>query len=220
MILKAKFRFNRPIDTSKDFISTKDAFTVTIFGKEYSFDFLNYYGNVKKEDPAILEYEGTDLDTDAFPDSAELVRYAEYIDTLNECSLDTGDNTLYLLEVLEFTLIRNDGSVCLRDDESVCIGAEILEDFNFRHMLKLADELPQEGLSVDGDTILKDQLDELFDEDYTGIYAEIIGIWKEARTDREKSLIKKMFETFTGISLKDYLEKCVITIAEEKHNER
>lgn len=49
MILKAKFRFNRPIDTSKDFISTKDAFTVTIFGKEYSFDFLNYYGNVKKE---------------------------------------------------------------------------------------------------------------------------------------------------------------------------
>lgn len=87
MILKAKFRFNRPIDTSKDFISTKDAFTVTIFGKEYSFDFLNYYGNVKKEDPAILEYEGTDLDTDAFPDSAELVRYAEYIDTLNECSL-------------------------------------------------------------------------------------------------------------------------------------
>ena len=62
MILKAKFRFNRPIDTSKDFISTKDAFTVTIFGKEYSFDFLNYYGNVKKEDPAILEYEGTDLE--------------------------------------------------------------------------------------------------------------------------------------------------------------
>lgn len=49
MILKAKFRFNRPIDTSKDFISTKDAFTVTIFGKEYSFDFLNYYGNVKKK---------------------------------------------------------------------------------------------------------------------------------------------------------------------------
>lgn len=41
MILKAKFRFNRPIDTSKDLISTKDAFTVTIFGKEYSFDFLN-----------------------------------------------------------------------------------------------------------------------------------------------------------------------------------
>ena len=155
----------------------------------------------------------------AFPDSAELVRYAEYIDTLNECSLDTGDNTLYLLEVLEFTLIRNDGSVCLRDDGSVCMGAEILEDFNFRHMLKLADELPQEGLSVDGDTILKDQLDELCDEDYTGIYDEIIDIWKEARTDREKSLIKKMFETFTGISLKDYLEKCVITIAEEKHNE-
>lgn len=212
MILKAKFRFNRPIDTSKDFISTMEAFNVTIFGKEYSFDFMINYGNVNKEDPAILEHEGTIMDTDAFPDSAEVVRYAEFIDTLNECSLDTGDDTLYLLEVLEFILIR--------DDEFICIGAEILEDFNFRHILEMAEEIPKEGLSVDGDTILKDQLDELFDEDYTGIYAEIIGIWKEARTDREKSLIKKMFETFTGISLKDYLEKCVITIAEEKHNER
>ena len=87
-------------------------------------------------------------------------------------------------------------------------------------MLKLADEVRQEGLCIVGDTILKDQVDELLDEECTWVYAEIIGIWKEARTDREKSLIKKMFETFTGISLKDYLEKCVITIAEEKHNER
>lgn len=212
MILKAKFRFNRPIDTSKDFISTKEAFTVTIFGKEYSFDFMNYCGNVKKEDPAILEYEGTDLDTDAFPDSAELVKYAEDIESLDECSIDTDNDTLYLMEVLEFTLIKDTGSISLRP--------EILEDFNFRHILEMAEELPKEGLSVDGDTILKDQLDELFDEDYTGIYAEIIGIWKEARTDKEKDLVKKMFETFAGISLKDYLEKCITTITEEKHNER
>lgn len=212
MILKAKFRFNRPIDTSKDFISTMEAFTVTIFGKEYSFDFMNYCGNVKKEDPAILEYEGTDLDTDAFPDSAELVKYAEDIESLDECSIDTDNDTLYLMEVLEFTLIKDTGSISLRP--------EILEDFNFRHILEMAEELPKEGLSVDGDTILKDQLDELFDEDYTGIYAEIIGIWKEARTDKEKDLVKKMFETFAGISLKDYLEKCITTITEEKHNER
>lgn len=212
MILKAKFRFNRPIDTSKDFISTMEAFTVTIFGKEYSFDFMNYCGNVKKEDPAILEYEGTDLDTDAFPDSAELVKYAEDIESLDECSIDTDNDTLYLMEVLEFTLIKDTGYISLRP--------EILEDFNFRHILEMAEELPKEGLSVDGDTILKDQLDELFDEDYTGIYAEIIGIWKEARTDKEKDLVKKMFETFAGISLKDYLEKCITTITEEKHNER
>lgn len=219
MILKAKFRFNRPIDTTKDFICI-GGFVATAAGKQYQFDFMTYYGNVDKKDPTILDYEGEDLDTEVFSDSAELVKYAEDIESLDECSIDTDDDTLYLMEVLEFTLIRNDGSVCLRDDGSVCIGAEILEDFNFRHMLKLADELPQEGLSIDGDTILKDQLDELCDEDYTGIYDEIIGIWKEARTDREKSLIKKMFETFTEISLKDYLEKCITTIAEEKHNER
>lgn len=214
MILKAKFRFNRPIDATKDFVCI-GGFAATAAGKQYPFDFMTYYGNVDKKDSAILEYEGVGLDTDAFPDSAELVKYAEDIESLNECSMDTmdtDDDTLYLVEVLEFTLIRDEGSVS--------IGAEILEDFNFRHILEMAEEIPKEGLSVDGDTILKDQLDELCDEDYTGIYDEIIGIWKEARTDREKSLIKKMFETFTGISLKDYLEKCVITIAGEKHNER
>ena len=48
----------------------------------------------------------------------------------------------------------------------------------------------------------------------------LIKYVKSKDIKKEKSLIKKMFETFTGISLKDYLEKCVITIAEEKHNER
>ena len=210
-MLKAKFRFNRPINTTKDFTCI-EGFAATAAGKQYQFDFMTYYGNVDKKDPTILDYEGEGLDTEVFPDSAELVKYAEDIESLDECSIDTDDDTLYLVEVLEFTLVREAGSVSLRP--------EILEDFNFSHSLEMAEELPKEGLSVDGDTILKDQIDELFDEDYTGLYDEIIGIWKEAKTDKEKNLVKKMFETFAGISLKDYLEKCITTITEEKQNER
>lgn len=209
-MLKGKFRFNRPIDTTKDFICI-EGFTATAAVKQYQFDFMTYYGNMDKKDPTILDYEGEGLDTEVFPDSAELVKYAEDIESLDECSIDTDDDTLYLVEVLEFTLVREAGSVSLRP--------EILEDFNFRHILEMAEEIPKEGLSVDGDTILKDQIDELFDEDYTGIYDEIIGIWKEARTEREKALVKKMFETFIGISLKEYLEKCIDVITKEEHDE-
>lgn len=209
-MLKAKFRFNRPIDTTKDFICI-GGFAATAAGKQYQFDFMTYYGNVDKKDPTILDYEGEGLDTEVFSDSAELVKYAENIESLDECSIDTDDDTLYLVEVLEFTLVREAGSVSLRP--------EILEDFNFRHILEMAEEIPKEGLSVDGDTILKDQFDELFDEDYTGIYDEIIGIWKETKTEREKALVKKMFETFIGIRLKEYLEKCIDVITKKEHDE-
>lgn len=68
---------------------------------------------------------------------------------------------------------------------------------------------------IDGDTILKDQIDELSDQDYTGIFKDIVGTWKEAKTVRERQLLAKMFETFTGISMKEYLKKCIKNITKE-----
>ena len=56
MILKAKFRFNRPIDKTKEFIHI-DGFTVTADGKQYRFDFQTYLGQLN-EDPSIGECEG------------------------------------------------------------------------------------------------------------------------------------------------------------------
>lgn len=52
MILKAKFRFNRPIDKTKEFIHI-DGFTVTADGKQYRFDFL-----LKHEDGMVLIQKG------------------------------------------------------------------------------------------------------------------------------------------------------------------
>ena len=52
MILKAKFRFNRPIDKTKEFIHI-DGFTVTADGKQYRFDFQTYLGQLN-EDPSIV----------------------------------------------------------------------------------------------------------------------------------------------------------------------
>ena len=66
-----------------------------------------------------------------------------------------------------------------------------------------------DGHIVDGDTLLKDQIDSLEDNDYTGIFDEIVGIWKEAGSIEERRIVAKMFETFTGMKFKHYLEKCV-----------
>lgn len=62
---------------------------------------------------------------------------------------------------------------------------------------------------TDADTILKDQIDSLEDNDYTGIFLEILQIWKKTETPYERKMVQEMFETFTGMKLVDYFEKCV-----------
>lgn len=62
---------------------------------------------------------------------------------------------------------------------------------------------------TDADTILKDQIDSLEDNDYTGIFPEILQIWRKTETPYERKMVQEMFETFTGMKLVDYFEKCV-----------
>lgn len=242
MILKAKFRFNRPIDKTKEFIHI-DGFTVTADGKQYRFDFQTYLGQLN-EDLSIVECEGKFLDTVVYPEFKDLPIVLKKIETLDECRIYIvhleGDivDDLYLDEILEFTLIE-DGRH--RQDihdstEYVNIQAEkhryiknryrvfyslntnVLADYTCSHRMSLTEVLQSnapEGYVIDGDTILKDQIDELSDQDYTGIFKDIVGTWKEAKTVRERQLLAKMFETFTGISMKEYLKKCIKNITKE-----
>ena len=104
MILNARFKFNRPINKESDCISV-GGFAVTARGEQYCFDFETYYGYVDKEDPTVIRYEGRNLDIETFPESKNLQDYAlENIETLDECSIDTDDDRLYLTEVLDFSL--------------------------------------------------------------------------------------------------------------------
>lgn len=218
MILNARFKFNRPINKETDCI-TIGGFAVTAGGEQYQFDFETYYGYVDKEDPTILRYEGRNLDTDTFPESKTLQDYAlGKIETLNECSIDTEDDGLYLTEVLDFSLYaerylqigrpkpKTTEYVEIEVEEfekvegyrvNCTLKPEVLEDYNYSHLLEM------------GDTLLKDQIDSLEDNDYTGIFDEIVGIWKEAGSIEERRIVAKMFETFTGMKFKHYLEKCV-----------
>lgn len=62
---------------------------------------------------------------------------------------------------------------------------------------------------TDADTILKDQIDSLEDNDYTGIFPEILQIWRKAETPHERELLQNLFEAFTGLKFVNYLKKCV-----------
>lgn len=62
---------------------------------------------------------------------------------------------------------------------------------------------------TDADTILKDQIDSLEDNDYTGIFPEILQIWRKAETPHERELLQNLFEAFTGLKFVDYLKKCI-----------
>lgn len=181
MILKAKFRFNRPIDKTKEFIHI-DGFTVTADGKQYRFDFQTYLGQLN-EDPSIVECEGKFLDTVVYPEFKDLPIVLKKIETLDECRIYIvhleGDivDDLYLDEILEFTLIE-DGRH--RQDihdstEYVNIQAEkhryiknryrvfyslntnVLADYTCSHRMSLTEVLQSnapEGYVIDGDTIV------------------------------------------------------------------
>lgn len=233
MFLNARFKFNRPINKETDCLSI-GGFSVTAGGEQYSFDFETYYGYVDKEDPTVVRYEGRNLDIETFPESKNLQDYAlENIETLDECSIDTDDDGLYLTEVLDFSLCaerylqigrpkpKTTEYVEIEVEEfekvegyrvNCTLKPEVLEDYNYSHLLEMGDTLYKhtpDGHIVDGDTLLKDQIDSLEDNDYTGIFDEIVGIWKEAGSIEERRIVAKMFETFTGMKFKHYLEKCV-----------
>ena len=233
MILNARFKFNRPINKETDCISV-GGFSVTSGGEQYRFDFETYHGYVDKEDPTVVRYECRNLDTETFPDSIDLQDFAlERIVTLNECSIDTDDDGLYLTEVLDFSLCterylqigrpkpRSTEYVEIEVEEfekvegyrvNCTLKPEVLEDYNYSHLLEMGEALYEhtpDGHVVDGDTLLKDQIDSLEDCEYTGIFDEIVGIWKEAGSIEERRIVAKMFEAFTGMKFKHYLEKCV-----------
>lgn len=240
MGLKAKFKFNRPINKTEELIHI-DGFTVTADGKQYRFDFQTHLGHLS-DDPSIVEYEGEFLDTYVYPESKDLSKVLEKIEALDECRIYVdhleGDiiDDLYLDKILEFTFIdgryrheilESTDYVTVRSEKYkykdgyrifCSLNTNILEDYICKHRMNLAEVLQSntpEGYVIDGDTILKDQIDELSDQDYTGIFKEITKIWKEAKTVRERQLFEKMFETFTGISMKEYLKKCIKNITKE-----
>lgn len=240
MCLKAKFKFNRPINKTEEFIHI-DGFTVTADGKQYRFDFQKYSGHLS-DDPSIIEYKGEFLDTYVYPESKDLSKVLEKIEALDECRIYfdhlEGDiiDDLYLDKILEFTFIdgryrheilESTDYVTVRSEKYkytdgyrifCSLNTNVLEDYICSSRIKIAGYLQSntpEGFIMDGDTILKDQIDTLSDEDYTGIFKDITEIWKEAKTIRERQLLAKMFEAFTGFPIKEYLEKCIKNITRE-----
>lgn len=208
MKLTVKIRFNREIDSVDDVISI-GSFGVNVGSKEIIFDTMDSAIYIDKKDGFIVTYEGWNLDVESFPDSALLDDTYRYINTLTRINVDTEDVSLYPVKVEEF--------IFLLRETKVPLSKEILDKYNealsLKNMAAEADRLDilikEKSFIIDGDTILKDQIDSLLDEDYTGIFREIIDIWNIADTSGEKRIAERMFETFTGMKFRDYIAKCI-----------
>lgn len=208
MKLTVKIRFNREIDSVDDVISI-GSFGTKIDSKEIIFDTMDSAIYIDKKDGSVVTYEGWNLDVESFPDSALLDDACRYINTLTRINVDTEDVSLYPVKVEEF--------IFLLRETKVPLSKEILDKYNetlsLKNMVAEADRLDilvkEKSFIIDGDTILKDQIDSLLDEDYTGIFREIIDIWNIADTPGEKRIAERMFETFTGMKFRDYIAKCI-----------
>lgn len=208
MKLTAKIRFNREIDSVDDVISI-GSFGVNVGSKEIIFDMMDSAIYIDKKDGSFVTYEGWNLDVESFLDSALLDDVCHYINTLTRVNVDTEDVSLYPVKVEEF--------IFLLKETKVPLSKEILDKYNealsLKNMVAEADRLDilikEKSFIIDGDTILKDQIDSLLDEDYTGIFREIIDIWNIADTPGEKRIAERMFETFTGMKFRDYIAKCI-----------
>ena len=208
MKITVKIRFNREIDSVDDVISI-GSFGTKIDYKEIIFYTMDSAIYIDKKDGSIVTYEGWNLDVESFPDSALLDDACRYINTLTRINVDTEDVSLYPVKVEEF--------IFLLRETKVPLSKEILDKYNealsLKNMVAEADRLDilvkEKSFIIDGDTILKDQIDSLLDEDYTGIFREIIDIWNIADTPGEKRIAERMFETFTGMKFRDYIAKCI-----------
>lgn len=124
MIVRATFKFNRPVKRN-DSMSI-GGFAVSVGEKQYCFDFMEYYGYIDKRDPLFVEYEGRELDTDTFPESRKLEESMGQIVSLDECSIDTDDESLYLVEIIDFELISE-----TEDEENrIILSDQIIDAFN------------------------------------------------------------------------------------------
>ena len=124
MIVRATLKFNRPVKRN-DSMSI-GGFAVSVGEKQYCFDFMEYYGYIDKRDPLFVEYEGRELDTDTFPESRKLEESMGQIVSLDECSIDTDDESLYLVEIIDFELISE-----TEDEENrIILSDQIIDAFN------------------------------------------------------------------------------------------
>ena len=126
MIVRVTFKFNRPVKRN-DSMSI-GGFAVSVGEKQYCFDFMEYYGYIDKRDPLFVEYEGRELDTDTFPESRKLEESMGQIVSLDECSIDTDDESLYLVEIIDFELISE-----TEDEENrIILSDQIIDAFNHK----------------------------------------------------------------------------------------
>lgn len=244
MKCKVSIRFNKEVDLKKVSIHVGN-FAVTAAGQKYFFDFKKknfqyVYDVVYEDDTVFVLYEGEDLDLEKYPDSISLVRKLDKITKLEACDISADDATIYPVAVFGFVIESpyfysensTDYIECRSNDPDspkkrfrIELLSDALMGYNnmltIKNLINKADTVYQEAkekeYAVDGDTILAKQVASINNDGYFSsyIFPRIIEEWQEADTLQEKKQVEGMFRLFCGISLSEYLKKCIFETGED-----
>lgn len=97
-------KFDRPINPDRHYISP-GGYIIKCKDKSYSFDFMDFEGNVDKDDPTILHAEVYHLDRDCSNDMSKF--NSKKIENIEEFTIYTGeydDSEIFPLEILSLTI--------------------------------------------------------------------------------------------------------------------
>lgn len=125
-------QFNRPIK-SDDYISP-GGYTMTMDGKQISFDFCNYEGYIDSEHPCILHVMQKNPDFDSFPElymvTPDMLRNVEKIDEFFVFTGESDETDLSAVRLLSvyFELPHNEW-------ETIIIGKNVIKNANVGDVL-------------------------------------------------------------------------------------
>lgn len=92
--MHADILFDRPIDKEKHYISPGGYSIITNDGKQIDFDFQSWYGTIDAKNPRLLHAEMENVDTDCFPDAANLEAAVRNMKGFKEFFIYTGEYTV------------------------------------------------------------------------------------------------------------------------------
>jgi hypothetical protein len=89
--LYADIRFNRELDPEEDYISL-DGYEMTMNGKLFNFDFMDYEGYIDKNDPSILHAVRRKVDFDSFPAAKRIrIRDLKHLESISDFFIFLGE---------------------------------------------------------------------------------------------------------------------------------
>lgn len=122
-------KFDRPVDEDKHFISPGGYEVKTSSGMTIGFDFGETIGNIRKDDPTIVDFELRYEDKESFSDMEKLLHSLPEVTQLTECYIFTGehdDPELNVEKILAFAIEGSDPRITQKPADTEYVTCEVM----------------------------------------------------------------------------------------------